>query len=113
MLACARGQSRESVLQQLCLGDRTARAAKILEQLGRFENAEWLRRCSTIEKLECSFASIAVSARNAMKFAIADFRSVLQRAEDYRPTHLQYPRITLCKWSSGEISSHNPKLPAC
>ena len=50
---------------------------KILEQVGRFQKAEWLWRCSAVENLKCSLAGIAVSRRHTMKLRIANFGGAL------------------------------------
>jgi hypothetical protein len=84
-----------------------------LEQLGRFENGEWLRRRSAIENFKCTLASVAMSAGDSMKLRIADSGRGLQRAEDYGPSDLQYARIALGKCSSGEVRSRNRKLLTC
>ena len=86
---------------------------KILEQLGRFENGEWLRRRSAIENFKRTLASVSMSAGDSVKLRIADFGRVLQRAEDYGPSDLQYARIALSKCPSGEIRSRNRKLLTC
>src|SRR5262249_17132230 len=88
VLAFACGQGRKPLLQELCFGDRTTREVKILEQVGRFQKAEWLWRCSAVENFECSPAGIAISRRAAMKFGTANFGRVLQRAEDRGPSNL-------------------------
>ena len=88
VLSFTRGQNRKSLFQKLCLRDWAARALKILEQLGRLKDAEWMRCRSPVEDFKSGFASVAVPARDAVKFSIADSRCVLQPREDYRPSDL-------------------------
>ena len=85
----------------------------ILEQPGRFENCEWLRRRSAIENFKRTLASVAMFAGDSMKLRIADFGRVLQRTENYGLSDLQYAGIALGKCPSGEVRSRNRKLLTC
>src|SRR5438874_2278130 len=68
--------------------NRSPRAMEFFEKLVGFQNGEWLRLRSSFQNLERSFAQIAVTGRDAMKFWIADFCRREQRAINHYPTNL-------------------------
>ena len=70
VLAFARGEPCQALLQKFRLGERPARFVQVVEELLRFDQGERRRACPAVERFERGLARVAVAAGDAVEIGI-------------------------------------------